>query len=119
MVDVLFMDSVLSWSRHQKLQEDGLGTKDEIGSSSIHLYNSNLHLGLVSQEISWSRHQNFKRIGVVQLLVMSIKFTHRYSSTWCRKDNHSTRIARGVPLPVYMNLDGYSGFWCTFRCVVS
>ena len=38
-----------------------------------------------------------KRIGVVQLLVMSIKFTCRYSSTWCCKDNpgHSTRIARG------------------------
>ena len=38
-----------------------------------------------------------KRIGVVQLLVMSIKFTCRYSSTWCCKDNpgHGTRIARG------------------------
>ena len=34
-----------------KLQEDGLGTKDEIGSSNIHLYNSNLHLDLVPQEI--------------------------------------------------------------------
>ena len=34
---------------------------------------------------------------MVQLLVMSIKFTCRYSSTWCRKDNpgHGTRIARG------------------------
>ena len=31
---------------------------------------------------------------------------------------HSTRIARGVPLPVYINLDLYSGFWCTSRCVV-
>ena len=31
---------------------------------------------------------------------------------------HGTRIARGVPLPVYMNLDLYSGFWCTSRCVV-
>ena len=38
-----------------------------------------------------------KRIGVVQLLVMSIKFTCRYSSTWCRKDNpgHGTKIMRG------------------------
>ena len=33
------------------LQEDELGTKDEIGSSNIHLYNSNLHLDLVPQEI--------------------------------------------------------------------
>ena len=31
---------------------------------------------------------------------------------------HGTRIARGVPLPVYMNLDLYSGFWCTSHCVV-
>ena len=30
----------------------------------------------------------------------------------------SVWIARGVPLPVYMNLDVYSGFWCTSRCVV-
>ena len=36
--------------------------------------------------LSWSRHQNCKRIGVVQLLIMILKFTHRYSSTWCRKD---------------------------------
>ena len=31
---------------------------------------------------------------------------------------HGTRIVRGVPLPVYINLDLYSGFWCTSRCVV-
>ena len=34
-----------------ELQEVWLGTKDEIGSSNIHLYNSNLHLNLVPQEI--------------------------------------------------------------------
>ena len=34
-----------------ELQEDWLGTKDEIGSSNIHLYNFNLHLDLVPQEI--------------------------------------------------------------------
>ena len=33
------------------MQEDLLGTKDEIGSSNVHLYNSNLHLDLVPQEI--------------------------------------------------------------------
>ena len=33
------------------MQEDRIGTKDEIGSSSVHLYNSNLHLNLVPQEI--------------------------------------------------------------------
>ena len=33
------------------VQEDWLGTKDEIGSSNVHLYSSNLHLDLVSQEI--------------------------------------------------------------------
>ena len=29
-----------------------------------------------------------------------------------------SEIARGVPLSVYMNLDVYSGFWCTSHCVV-
>ena len=44
---------------------------------------------------------------------------HLYLSLlWCPKRCHSTRIARGVPLPVYMNLDVYSGFWCTSHCVV-
>ena len=66
------------------VQEDWLGTKDEIGSSNVHLYSSNLHLDLVPQVI----------------LVTAPK------------------IARGVPLPVYMNLDVYSGFWCTSHCVV-
>ena len=32
------------------LQEDLLGTKDEIGSSNVHLYNSDLHLDLVPQD---------------------------------------------------------------------
>ena len=50
-VKVLFVESVQSWSRHQKLQEDWLGTKDEIGSSNVHLDSSNLHLDLVLQEL--------------------------------------------------------------------
>ena len=45
------MDGVQSCVMAPKLQEDWLGTKDEIGSSNIHLYNSNLHLDLVPQEI--------------------------------------------------------------------
>ena len=54
-----------------ELQEDLLGTKDEIGYCSLGLLMSS-----------------------------------------------SVRIARGVPLPVYMNLNVYSGFWCTSHCVV-
>ena len=46
-------------------------------------------LNPVPQEMSW--HQNCKRIGMVQLLVMSIKFTCRYSSTWCHERCHGTR----------------------------
>ena len=33
------------------LQEDWLGTKDEIGSSNVHLDSSNLHLDLALQEL--------------------------------------------------------------------
>ena len=38
-----------------------------------------------------------KRIGLVQLLVMSIKSICRYSSTWCHRENpgHGTKTARG------------------------
>ena len=33
------------------MQEDGLGTKDKIGSSNVHLDSSNLYLDLVPQEL--------------------------------------------------------------------
>ena len=33
------------------MKEDGSGTKDEIGSSNVHLDSSNLHLDLVPQEL--------------------------------------------------------------------
>ena len=68
-----------------ELQEDWLGTKDEIGY---------------------------------------LTYQHEFISISClstgatRYPGHGTRIARGVPLPVYMNLDVYSGFWCTSCCVV-
>ena len=105
LVNVLFVDSVQSCVTAPELQEDWLGTKDEIGSSNIHLYNSNLHLDLVPQEILVtapelqedllgtkvekgnfnSSHlylliQNCKRIGLVQLLVMSIKSISKFFS---------------------------------------
>ena len=67
---------------------------------------------------SWSRHQNckkdwiwYKNIGYYFIKSMSLL---KPGTTRC----HGTRIARGVPLPVYINLDLYSGFWCTSRCVV-
>ena len=70
------------------------------------------------REKSWSRHQNCKRIGWVHkdigyYFIKSINL-FELGTRRC----HGTRIARGVPLPVYINLDLYSGFWCTSRCVV-
>ena len=47
------------------------------------------------------------------LLIKSIRLL-KPGATRC----HGTRIARGVPLSVYINLDLYSDFWCTSRCVV-
>ena len=38
--------------------------------------------------------------------------------TGALRDVMAPEFARGVPLPVYMNLDVYSGFWCTSHCVV-
>ena len=67
---------------------------------------------------SWSRHQNCKRMDwyTRYQLLSFIKSMSLFKpgATRC----HGTRIARGVPLPVYINLDLYSGFWCTSRCVV-
>ena len=57
-----------------ELQEVILGTKDEIGSPNVHLYNSNLHLN-----------QNCKRIGVVQLLVMSIRSISKFLNQNCKR----------------------------------
>ena len=53
----------------------------------------------------------YKDIGYCSIKSMSLL---KPGTTGC----HGTRIARGVPLPVYINLDLYSGFWCTSRCVV-
>ena len=53
----------------------------------------------------------YKDIGYCSIKSMSLL---KPGATRC----HGTRIARGVPLPVYMNLDLYSGFWCTSHCVV-
>ena len=84
------------------------------------------------REKSWSRHQNCKRIGLgtqsdqsesmlikpryedIGYCSVKSKSLLKPGATRC----HGTRIARGVPLPVYNNLDLYSGFWCTSRCVV-
>ena len=85
-----------------ELQEDLLGTKDEMGSSGIHLYNSDLHFNraekgsfnfshlylylvssLVPQEMSW--HQSCKRIGWVQLLAMSIKSISEFLNLYCKR----------------------------------
>ena len=48
-VSVLFMESVQSWIMAPKLQEDWFGTKDEIGSSNVHL-EAPIYLDLVPQE---------------------------------------------------------------------
>ena len=82
------------------MQEDWLGTKDEIGSSNF-IY---IHPPQSGARIARPELQE-----VVQLLVMSIRSISKFLQS---------EIARGVPLPVYMNLDVYSGFWCTSHCVV-
>ena len=51
-------------------------------------------------------------------VLLVFMYIYNLSLHWCPKRCHGTRIARGVPLPVYMNLDVYRGFWCTSCCVV-
>ena len=87
----------------------GLDGYTNIGYCSLGLLlNSSVYVTLELQEDE-----------LVLLLIMILKSSISISSlqpgtTRC----HGTRIARGVPLPVYMNLDLYSGFWCTSCCVV-
>ena len=62
------------------------------------------------REKSWSRHQKLQEdwIGYKDIGYYFIKSINLFKlgATRC----HGTRIARGVPLPVYINLDLYSGF---------
>ena len=101
-----------------KLQEDWLGTRDEIGSSNVYLDSSNLHLDLVPQELILVTAPKLQEdvIGtkISATILSSLINLFKLGATRC----HGTRIARGVPLPVYINLDLYSGFWCTSHCVV-
>ena len=86
-------------------------------------YNANLVATLATQKpkVPYKTLDNVaacKRIGWVHkdigyYFIKSISL-FKLGTTRC----HGTRIARGVPLPVYVNLDLYSGFWCTSRCVV-
>ena len=105
------------WSQHQKLQEDWIGTQ----GISISLCLLTLFAGIpllgaagrnpghgtkIARGLDW-----YKDIGYYFIKSMSLL---KPGATRC----HGTRIVRGVPLPVYINLDLYSGFWCTSRCVV-
>ena len=74
-----------SW--HQNLQEDWLGTKDEIGSSNVHLYNSNLHLDLVPQEIILVTAPKFARgfIRYKRYRLLFIGFTYEFLSLNCKR----------------------------------
>ena len=85
---VLFMDCVQSWV-------------SVLGRCPILVTAPKFARGLV----------RYKDIGYYFIKSMSLL---KPGTTRC----HGTRIARGVPLPVYINLDLYSGFWCTSRCVV-
>ena len=86
-----------------ELQEDLIGTKDEIGSSIIHLNNSKLHLSLVPQEISWSMAPELQEdlIGTKDEIGSSIihlnnsQATPRSGATG-KYPGHGTRIARGL-----------------------
>ena len=68
----------------------GLGTRDEIGSSNVHLDSSNLHLDLVPQELilvtAPKLQEDWMGTQSDQPESMLIKSIHRYSSTWCRRE---------------------------------
>ena len=124
----MFLESVQSWVSVLLCPILVTGTKiargldHKAGQCSWKVSNPIVHQNFYTQHESvqsWSRHQNCKRMDWYtgyQHKFMSIKSMSllKPGATRC----HGTRIARGVPLPVYINLDLYSGFWCTSRCVV-
>ena len=114
---VLFAESVQSWSRHQNCKEDWIGY--------THWYRL-LFIGFTyryssqrcRKSLSWSRHQNCKRIGLGTKISATI-----LSSLWVYlslvpQDVMAPELQEVSPLPIYINLDLYSGFWCTSHCVV-
>ena len=102
------------------MQEDWLGTKDEIGSSNVHLDNSNLHLDLVPQELILVTAPKIARgwdwytdIGYCSLgLLLN-------SSAWCRREKswswHQNCKRIGLVQLLIMILKSifrYSSTWC-------
>ena len=87
---------------HPPVQEDWLGTKDEIGNSNVHLDSSNLHLDLVPQELilvtapklqeDWVR---YKDIGYCSIKSMSL-LKH-----WCHKMSRHQNCKRCPSTSLY------------------
>ena len=77
LISLLFFLWIVSYPGHwhQKLQEDWFGTKDEIGSSNVHLDSSNLHLDLVPQELILVTAPKFAR---------GLDWVHRYRLLFIR-----------------------------------
>ena len=110
----------------RKVSNPGHGTKIARGldwvhslvSATVHWVYLQIFLSKVPQEfilVTAPKLQEdwigYKDIGYYFIKSMSLL---KPGATRC----HGTRIARGVPLPIYINLDLYSGFWCTSHCVV-
>ena len=112
--------NMLSADQRTKVYEDRSKVIAEM-AKAFYIFSRSIFFNLEMADqynLSRDKYFNCKRIGWVHkdigyYFIKSINLfklgTTRY---------HGTRIARGVPLPVYINLDLYSGFWCTSRCVV-
>ena len=110
-VKVLFVESVQSWSRHQNCKR----RRELLLSVWVYILIPN-----------WCRETILVTAPKLQedwIGTQGISISLCLLSLWvylslAPQDVTAPRIARGVPLPVYINLDLYSGFWCTSRCVV-
>ena len=74
------------------MQEDGLGTKDKIGSSNVHLDSSNLHLDLAPQEFILVTAPKLQEDGIGTLngnVDIPLSGAERINP------GHGTKIARG------------------------
>ena len=99
------------------MQEDGIGTQSIVSYCSLGLLlNSSTGAARINPGHGTKIARGLDGYMGFQHKFMSIKSMGllKPGATRC----HGTRIARGVPLLVYNNLDLYSGFWCTSRCVV-
>ena len=119
---LMFFLWMVSYPSHGTKNCKRIGLVHSLVSATVHWVYLQIFLSQVPQELILITAPKLQEGKVVQRMkkvaLTLVTYIFILSLLWCPMRCHGTRIARGVPLPVYMNVDVYSGFWCTSHCVV-